>query len=170
MTAPATDMVALAVFAGALAGAAFCDVRQYLIPDRFPVAIVLSYPLYASGHPWEQGLWALGVGFAMLVAGAILFATNVMGGGDTKLLAATGLWAGLDLASVFLFVTALAGAAIGIAWLTPIRRLMPEAPIEDGISAPGPAAGWRARLRQPVPYGVAIALGGLHLAALRAFH
>ena len=170
MTTPATDMIALAVLAGALAGAAFCDVRQYLIPDRFPVAIVLSYALYAVGQPWEQVLWALAVGFAMLVAGTLLFATNVMGGGDTKLLAAMGLWAGPDLAAVFLIVTAFAGAAIGIAWLTPIRRLMPAAPVEDGIPASGAAAGWRARLRQPVPYGVAIALGGLHLTALRAFH
>ncbi|HVM80233.1 MAG TPA: prepilin peptidase [Stellaceae bacterium] len=170
MTTPAIDMIALAVFAGALAGAAFCDLRQYLIPDRFPVAIVLSYAIYALGHPWQQALWALGVGFAMLVAGAVLFATNVMGGGDTKLLAAVGLWAGPDLAAVFLFVTSLAGAAIGIAWLTPIRRLMPAAPIEDGMPALEAAAGWRARLRQPVPYGVAIALGGLDLAALRAFH
>lgn len=170
MTIPATDMVALAVFAGALAGAAFCDVRQYLIPDRFPVAIVLSYALYAMGQPAQHGLWSLGVGFVILVVGAVLFATNVMGGGDTKLLAAVGLWAGPDLAAIFLYDTAFAGAAIGIAWLTPIRRLLPAAPIEDGDHAPGASTGWRARFRQPVPYGVAIALGGFHLAALRAFH
>ncbi|HTS90434.1 MAG TPA: prepilin peptidase [Stellaceae bacterium] len=170
MTIPATDTVALVVFAGALAGAAFCDVRQYLIPDRFPLAIVLAYVLYAAGHPWQQGLWGIGTGFAMLVAGTILFATNVMGGGDTKLLAAVGLWAGPDLAATFLIATAFAGAVIGIAWLTPVRRLMPAAPIEDETGPVDPGTGFRARLRQPVPYGVAIALGGLHLAALRAFH
>ncbi|HMK68367.1 MAG TPA: prepilin peptidase, partial [Stellaceae bacterium] len=83
MSIPATDMIALAVLAGALAGAAYCDVRQYLIPDKFPLAIVLAYVLYAAGQPWQQGVWGLGVGFAMLIVGTILFATNVMGGGDT---------------------------------------------------------------------------------------
>jgi len=170
MTVPATDMAALAVFAGALAGAAYFDLRQYLIPNRFPAGIALSYALYAVGHPWEQGLWGLGVGLAMFVVGAVLFAANVMGGGDTKLLAAAGLWAGPDLAAGFLFVTALCGAAIGIAWLTPVRRLLPAAPLEHETSSANPATGWRARLRQPVPYGVAIALGGLHLATTRAFH
>ena len=170
MTAHATDMVALAVFAGALACAAYCDIREYLIPNRFPAAIVLAYALFALGHPLEQGLWGLAVGMTMLVVGTILFATGVMGGGDTKLLAAAGFWAGLDLAPAFLFVTALAGAAIGIAWLSPMRRLMPAAPVEAGMPTVDGDAGWRARLKQPVPYGVAIAVGGLYLAALRAFH
>ncbi|HMK68325.1 MAG TPA: hypothetical protein VK433_07240, partial [Stellaceae bacterium] len=89
---------------------------------------------------------------------------------DTKLLAAVGLWAGPDLAATFLIATAFAGAVIGVAWLTPVRRLMPAAPLEDEAGSVEPGTGFRARLKQPVPYGVAIALGGLHLAALRAFH
>jgi prepilin peptidase CpaA len=172
MTAPATDFVALAVFAGALVGAAYCDFRQYLIPNRFPAVIVLAYALFAVGHPLEQGLWGLAAGFAMLALGTVLFAVNVMGGGDTKLLAAVALWAGPELAPSFLFATALAGAAIALAWLSPIRRLMPVAPIHDAMppAAPVGPTGWRSRLRQPVPYGIAIALGGLDLAAMRAFH
>jgi prepilin peptidase CpaA len=108
----------------------------------------------------------------MLALGTVLFAVNVMGGGDTKLLAAVALWAGPELAPSFLFATALAGAAIALAWLSPIRRLMPVAPIHDAMppAAPVGPTGWRSRLRQPVPYGIAIALGGLDLAAMRAFH
>jgi prepilin peptidase CpaA len=172
MTAPASEVVALTVFVAALLAAAFTDLRRYLIPNRYPAAIALAYALYATGHPLEQGLLGLGCGVVMLVLGAILLALGVMGGGDAKLLAAAALWAGPALAPSFLMVTALAGAAIALAWLTPFRRLMPAAPEPVETPAPprGGATDLRARLAQPVPYGVAITAGGLHVAALHALN
>ena len=168
----ATDLVALAVFVGALLGAAFADLRQYLIPNRYPAAIAIAYVIYATGHPLEQGLWGLAAGFVALVLGAVLLATGIMGGGDAKLLAAAMLWAGPSLATSFLTVTAFAGAAIALAWLTPLRRLMPAAPSfpEHASPAPDSVSPLWARMSQPVPYGVAISVGGIHLAAVHAFN
>ena len=167
MTAPATEAVALAVLVAALVCAAVSDIRRYLIPNRYPVAIALAYLVYSAGHPLEQGLWGLAAGAAAFVLCAVLFAVGVFGGGDAKLLASTMLWAGPPLAVPFLLYTVLAGGALALTWLTPFRRLMPAAP-----QAPPSvdSAGLRARFHQPTPYGAAIAAGGLYVAALRALN
>jgi prepilin peptidase CpaA len=172
MTAPAIELVALALFVGALIGAAFTDFRHYLIPNRYPAAIALAYALYAASHPLEQGLWGAAVGFAALILGAALLALGVMGGGDAKLLAAVMLWAGPSLAPTCLMVTAFAGAAIALVWLTPFRRLMPAAPAfpEETTPARADVDAPPRRLAQPLPYGIAIAVGGFHVAAIHAFN
>lgn len=166
MTPPASEPVAFAVLVAALVGAAVSDIRRYLIPNRYPIAIVLAYLVFATSHPLDQGLWGLAAGFAAFILCAALFAGGIFGGGDAKLLSATMLWAGPSLAATFLMYTVLAGGALALAWLSPLRRLMPSAP------QPPPSAetaGLRSRLHQPTPYGAAIAAGGLYVAALRAF-
>ncbi len=172
MTAPATEVVALAVVVAALLGAAVSDVRRYLIPNRYPAAIALAYSLYATSQPLDQSLFGLAAGVATLVLAATMFAAGVIGGGDAKLLAATMLWAGPSLATSCLMYTALAGGAIALAWLTPFRRLMPAAPqIErPGVELGTPVNGVSSRFHQPTPYGVAIAAGGLYVVALHALH
>lgn len=167
MTVPAIQAVALAVMVAALLAAAVSDIRQYLIPNRYPIAIVFAYLVYAAGHPLEQGLWGLATGVAAFVLCAGLFAAGIFGGGDAKLLTATMVWAGPPLAASLLMYTVLAGGALALAWLTPLRRLMPAAPHVPPSAEP---AGPRSRLRQPTPYGAAIAAGGLYIAAMRAFN
>jgi len=162
MTATTTDLFALAVLAAALAAAAIGDVRRYLIPNRYPAAIAAAYLLAALQHPIDQTLWGIGVGLLSFALGAALFAARVMGGGDVKLFAATALWAGPQLALPFVQVVAIAGAALGLLWLSPVRRLLPAAPGLDGDQ------GFRQRLREPVPYGLAIAIGGFYLVSIRA--
>jgi prepilin peptidase CpaA len=164
MTAPLLTQFAFLAFCASLVLAAANDLRHYLIPNRYPAAIGFAYLVYAAGHPVQQGVIGLAIGAAMLAVGAALFAGRIMGGGDVKLLAATALWAGPDLLPIFLFATALAGAVISVTWLTPLRRLMPAAPVAETVSR----VGLRARLSQPIPFGVAIAAGGLCLAALLA--
>ena len=158
--------LALAGFAGALILAAISDVRRYLIPNRYPAIIAVAYGLYATQLPLMQGLFGLAMGALVLIVGAVLFARGLMGGGDVKLFAAASLWAGPALMSSFILATALAGAALGLLWLTPFRRLMPIAPANDEFSSSDAATGLRARLRQPIPFGAAIAIGGLDVAAL----
>lgn len=171
MTAPATEAVALAVLVAALLGAAISDIRRYLIPNRYPIAIALAYLVYATGHPLDQGLWDVAAGFVAFVLCAVLFAAGIFGGGDAKLLSATMLWAGPWLAAPFLLYTVLAGGALALAWLSPFRRLMPAAPQPPpGGETDAATSGMRSRLHQPTPYGAAIAAGGLYVAALRAFN
>jgi len=172
MTAPASELVALAILVAALLGAALSDIRRYLIPNRYPIIIVLAYLVHATGQPIDQSLMGLATGMVAFVLCALLFAVGIIGGGDAKLLAATALWAGPSMAPTFLMYTVLAGGALALAWLSPFRHLMPAAPQrgEAGAASGAPASGLRARLHQPTPYGAAIAAGGLYVIALRAFN
>jgi len=166
MTATAIDLLALAVVAAALLAAGWSDLRHYLIPNRYPAAIAAAYLIPAVHQPPSQSLWALGIGVGFFAGGAALFASRVMGGGDVKLMAATALWSGPGKVLPFIEVIALAGAALALVWLSPARRLLPEAPVVPGEHSA--EDGMRQRLRAPVPYGIAIAAGGLYLAASRA--
>jgi len=170
MTAPASEVVALAALVAALLAAAISDIRRYLIPNRYPVAIVLAYCLYATSQPLDQTLWGLAVGVAAFVLCAFLFAAGIIGGGDAKLLAATTLWAGPSLAPSFLIYTVLAGGLLALTWLTPFRRLMPAAPqaAQPCVETGAGQSGLRSRFHQPTPYGAAIAAGGFYVVALRA--
>ena len=171
MTVPASEVVALAVLVAALLGAAISDIRRYLIPNRYPAAIVVAYFIYATSQPFDQTLWSLAAGALAFVLCAILFAAGIIGGGDAKLLAATTLWAGPSLAPLFLMCTVLAGGLLALAWLTPFRRLMPAAPeaAQPGAEPATARSGLRSRFHQPTPYGAAIAAGGFYVIALRAF-
>lgn len=165
MFATSIAFFALAGFASALVLAAISDVRRYLIPNRYPIAIAVAYGVFALQQPVAQTLYGLAAGMLVLISGALLFARGLMGGGDVKLLASVSLWAGPALAAPFLFMTALSGAVLGLLWLTPLRRLMPAPPEGDAVPADA-ATGLRARLRQPIPFGAAIAIGGLNVATL----
>jgi prepilin peptidase CpaA len=108
-------------------------------------------------------------GVVAFVLCAILFAAGIFGGGDTKLLAAIMLWAGPALAPSFLIYTMLAGGVLALAWLTPVRRLMPAAPLPAQVQGEPTvsAGGLRSRFHQPTPYGAAIAAGGFYVVAAR---
>jgi len=148
---------AVAASAIALALAAVGDLRAYRIPNLIPAVLAASFALAACFMPRSFLLGGLATGAGLLAVGGLLFALGVMGGGDAKLLAATALWAGPTLLSAFALVTSLAGMALAVVMLSPLRRLMPAPP--QRLSAPG--GGPREWARQPMPYGVAIAAGGL---------
>jgi prepilin peptidase CpaA len=103
----------------------------------------------------EQWGVHLGLGFAGLIAGMVLFAFRVMGGGDAKLIAATTLWLGVDGTVAFLVYTALAGGVLTLALMWARRNLAQMVP-----SLPGPL-GRHLESKGDIPYGVAICAGGL---------
>ena len=128
--------------------AAIGDVRRYIISNRLCLVIAVLAPpywlllSYASGEPLlplaGTQLALSAVVFAVLAG---LFALKVMGGGDVKLMAALALWLPLGSFGQAIYWTALAGAVV--ATVVIIRtRLNPQAP-------------------RKVPYGVAIATGGI---------
>jgi prepilin peptidase CpaA len=138
--------------------AALEDLTSYTIQNWISLSlagIFLALALVARMSPGEIGLH-LGVGFAALVAGMVMFAFGWIGGGDAKLLAACCLWFGWPDSQTFLIYTALAGGAFALLLLL-ARDDLARAflPIRDG---------WVARLAtpgEPAPYGVAIAIGAL---------
>jgi prepilin peptidase CpaA len=80
-----------------------------------------------------------------------------------KLLAAASLFAGTSVLLEFLMVVALVGGAMGVAILAGARIGPEAAPAADGPA--GTATTLRGRLRSGLPYGPAIAVGGLWVAA-----
>jgi prepilin peptidase CpaA len=162
----------LAGFLIMLGLAAFKDLRERRIPNRLTGGLAALYPVYVLVSPipvaWPA---ALGLAVVVFVIGLGLFGRELMGGGDVKLIAALTLWAGPEQFVSFMLVTALAGGALSLFTLwyrrwgvlieAPLAALglvpagsripaLPDAPSEK------PAA-----LSASLPYGVAIAAGGI---------
>jgi prepilin peptidase CpaA len=151
----------LALVAALLIGAGVQDLRSMQIANGFSLAIAGLFVVWAAiGLAGDQmsledlGL-SLGCGVVMFGAGAAAFAAGALGGGDVKLLAAVSLFAGLQRLPGFLIITAIAGGLLGLAMLAgaPLGR--------PTMAGAGPL---RQRLRSGLPYGPAIAAGGLWVA------
>ena len=131
--------------------AAVIDVRTFTISNKLNLTVALLAPLYwlcAAVPLWpDVGMQlAAGAGVFVLFAGA--FYLGMMGGGDVKLAAALALWFSPQSTIKFLVLTSLAGGVLTLgvlAWHRIQRR--------EG--------------RPEVPYGVAIAFGGLAILAQR---
>jgi len=144
----------LAAAAAALVWAAVSDIRRYIIPNRTVAVVGGAFALFACAMPWS---FAIGGVLAALIVFSVtltFFARGWMGGGDAKLMTAVALWAGSSYLSTFALVTSLAGAALGIVMLTPAWRVMP-APSAEALGL----------ARQPMPFGLPIAAGGLAVLA-----
>ena len=152
--------LAVACLIGLLCWAAFSDFLKYIIPNHVSVAITALYPLYALAVAPDLD-WAGGIACGVIVfaLGFVFFALRLTGGGDVKMLSAVSIWAGPPLILPFLIVTAFAGGVLSIAALI---RLLP------GRLRPAGRAGFSMRetpvMRERVPYGVAIAVGGIYIA------
>jgi prepilin peptidase CpaA len=143
----------LLAFAAILVWAAIGDMRRLIIPNWISVAIAGLFVLHLETSPIPVNvLGGVAVGAATLAAGIGLFACNLLGGGDVKLMSAIALWAGPMRILDFLFVTAIAGGFIAGGVLLRRRLLAPVG------GAQGAAAS------AEVPYGVAISVGGILVA------
>ncbi len=161
MTIPVTPhLIPLAGFAGLMATAAFEDFRRLVIPNGLILGLCVLWPLHVATAPMltltAAGTAAL-YAAAVFIAGALLFARGLIGGGDVKLLAAATLWAGPAATVSLLLLTGLLGGVLCLLLLTPVGALIAAArPI---VRNPGdPARGANPVL---VPYGVAIAAAAL---------
>lgn len=129
----------------ALLVAAFTDIRRRQIDNWLNAAIALAAPAFwfAMGwHVWPDIAVQIGVALLTFAILAGLFALRVMGGGDVKLLAALALWIPGKLFLQLLVIMALTGGILTVV-----------------------LGCWHVMRRQKdklkIPYGVAIAAGGL---------
>ena len=135
-------LIALAI---ALLVAAFTDMRRRQIDNWLNASIVLAAPVYwwSSGLSLYPGVAIqLGVALAAFAVLVGLFALKMMGGGDVKLLTSLALWIEPTMFLKLLVIMALVGGLLTI--VMGIAHLMK-----------------REREKLAVPYGVAIAVGGL---------
>jgi prepilin peptidase CpaA len=168
----------LAAFVCMLGLAAFKDLRERRIPNRLTAGLALLWPIYVLASPTAVAwLAALGLAAVMLLIGLALFARGLIGGGDVKLIAAVSLWAGPEHFVPFMLLTALTGgalslltmwyrrwggaieahlAALGLATPGGPRGVLPEAQSAVTTDSPDLAA--------TLPYGIAIAVGGIAVA------
>ena len=139
-----------------LAMAAFSDLFTMTIPNRISLILIASFIVLAplSG----LGLQAIGMhlagGAIVFTACFALFAFNVMGGGDAKLLSATALWFGLNESLLFLMTDV---AAVGglVTLLILAVRAQSDTILAIGLPVPNSVL-----LAKKIPYGIAIAIGG----------
>ena len=96
----------------------------------------------------------------IFAGGVVLFVLNALGGGDVKLLAATALWAGPGAIFDFLLVTTITGGVIALAMTSRSRFALAMT-----FESIGSQSIRNAVLSHVLPYGVAIAAGGIVVAA-----
>ncbi len=137
--------------------AAASDVTSFRIPNWLTGFIALSFvPMaYAAGMPLEEFGWHLLVGVILFFVGYGLFALRIFGGGDSKLMAAAGLWLGANQTPAFLVLTGLAGGVLAVVIL-----LLVCFQIQIGSSETGFRNAIQ-KLTPKVPYGFALAVGAI---------
>jgi prepilin peptidase CpaA len=141
----------LGVLAAMLAWIAVVDVRTYTISDRLNLAIALLAPVYwwSAGVPlWPDAAVRIGAGLLVFLLFAGAFYLNAMGGGDVKLAGALALWFTPYETLKLIVLMSIIGGLLTL--------------IVVGIHRARKNSG-----RPEVPYGVAIAAGGMWLLAQR---
>lgn len=112
MTATMAGFVALLFAAG------WSDLLKLRIPNAIPLAIVLLFAVetfFGSRFADPYGhLQAMLLALAVLVP---LFALDMLGGGDVKLLAAVTLWLGMSKLALLLIGVGMAGGLFALIWL-----------------------------------------------------
>ncbi|PDT35212.1 MULTISPECIES: A24 family peptidase [Sinorhizobium] len=151
-----TIAAAFVVFPFCLAFAAISDLLTMTIPNRISAILLGAFVVIAPLAGFDAGQISLHVAAAALVFAVCfcLFAMNVMGGGDAKLLTACAIWFGLDASLVaFLVYISIFGGLLTLAVL--LLRRQENAILASGIPVPQLLL-----TAKKIPYGIAIALGG----------
>jgi len=144
-------LVMMGLLAILLVVAAVIDVRTFTISNKLNLAVALLAPLFwlSIALPlWPNVAVQLAVAAGVFALFAAAFYAGMMGGGDVKLAAALALWLSPASTLKFLVLMSLAGGVVTLVALALHRA--------------------RGRAGRPeIPYGVAIAFGGLAILTQR---
>ncbi|WP_306117406.1 MULTISPECIES: prepilin peptidase [unclassified Roseitalea] len=149
--------IVFVVFPFAMIHAALSDIFTMTIANRVSLLLIAAFIAIAPfiGLSWtEFGLHLAAFALVLSVTFA-LFAAGVMGGGDAKLLASTALWMGLGPALMhYILMATVAGGILTLVLL-----------VFRGSALAAYAGEVRVLRRlvdeKDIPYGVALAIGGL---------
>ena len=141
----------LVMLAAILVVAAVIDVRTFTISNRLNLTVALLAPVYWASvalSPWPGVAVQLATGGAVFLVLAGAFYAGMMGGGDVKLAVALSLWFSPASTVKFLVLMSIAGGVLTLVVLAWHRSRGREG-------------------RPEIPYGVAIAFGGLAILTQR---
>ena len=129
--------------------AAWTDIKTRTISNELNATIALLAVIFwfiAGEALWPDVAIRIAVALGVFMVFALLFVLKLMGGGDVKMIAALALWLPIKGLVAMLTVMALSGGLIGL-FLLIRQKFRPNAE------------------RPEIPYGVAIAIGGLWVIA-----
>lgn len=141
----------LVLLAAGLLACCWWDLKTRTIPNWLNLAIALAaIPFWFSTGLalWPDMALQIGIAFIAFWVFAAAFAMGAMGGGDVKLIAALALWLPWKAVLVLVFLMSVAGGVLTLAYLIRHKLAKREEKLE-------------------IPYGVAIAFGGLWLISER---
>ncbi|MGN7807326.1 A24 family peptidase [Ensifer sp. 22521] len=151
-----TEAAIFVIFPFCLGFAAFSDLLTMTIPNRVSVILLGSFLVVAplAGLDFTEIARHMAAALVVFAVCFGLFAANVMGGGDAKLLTASAIWFGFTPSlTAFLLYVSIFGGLLTLAILM-LRRH------ENTILASGIPVPQLLLTAKKIPYGVAIALGG----------
>lgn len=182
LSATAIFVVALTMFSALLAWAAVSDFRRYIIPNQVSLGALALYPVFVLSSPdpvhWQ---WALVMAGVFFVVGFVMYLARAMGAGDAKLLPVVMLWVGAKDFTPFILV--LIGGSLVLAFVVGVRTALAQMRANEreaggaAVAVSGVARFFRLIgelrhvpfLKIQVPYGVAIAAGGITVAVNTLF-
>lgn len=148
----------LVIFPLCMAMAAMTDMLSMTIPNRVSMLLAASFFVLAPfvGINMVDMGWHLLAGLCVFAVCFALFAINVMGGGDAKILAASALWFGFgpELLQYVTFVAYFGG-------ILTLLLLMCRAQAAINIVQMLPIPSHFTNKEAGVPYGMAIGLAAL---------
>lgn len=144
------------IFPVAMTFAAANDLFTMRIPNGIPIALLAGFVAVAliTRMPLDVVGTNAAIACAVLAVTFALFAFNLLGGGDAKLLAAGAIWIGAAHILEYVVFITFFGGLLSLAILA--YRMVPVEAF--------PLPAWAVRLhthRGPIPYGIAIAAGAL---------
>lgn len=141
--------------------AAWNDFKGMTIPNYIALSLIAAFVI-GYGAAWSGGadvfasfVSHLGAGLTVFAFTFVMFATRLIGGGDSKLAAAYSFWFGFQSIAVFLFYMVFSGAIVAVIALV-LKKIKP-------VKNP-PTGSWIARTQageSVVPYGIAIFIGAV---------
>ena len=142
--------------------AACFDLTRFIIPNFISATLVVLFMAAAILLPINEPWWSYPAAAVIVFAvGLVMYRFNILGAGDVKLLTAVALWAGMAQLPYLLIFVAIIGGVLAVLLIL-LRRLLfllgaSFAPL-GRLSLPKVLV-----TGEPVPYGIAIAAGGIWL-------
>ncbi|MGQ8629907.1 A24 family peptidase [Agrobacterium sp. DKPNP3] len=140
-----------------LSFAALNDLFSMTIPNVISAVLLLSFVIVAplAGMDFQTLSLSLAAGVAVFTGCFMLFATNVMGGGDAKLLTGAAVWYGFNVSLLeFLLAVTMLGGVLTVGIL--LLRSRSQEIMAIGIPIPDSLL-----VAKKIPYGIGIAMAGL---------